>query len=487
MNSGCIFTFYSYKGGVGRSFLLANVGTLLATWGYRVLCIDWDLEAPGLANFFSSFLPNIKKGDRDVPNIRKGLLELIEHRRSGSSPDWNDYVTEVDLRRPGRLSLMAAGGTADDYNDRVQSLRWDELYQVHKLGDFLESIRNSMKSVYDFILIDSRTGITDIGGICAVQMPDVLVLVFASNDQNLNGIFDIAERVKVAHNGLPYARSLLWMLPVASRFDSFQEVDEDKKWSNLSAERLGSLYNNWAHRDLPPISLIEQTKVPYIAKWSFGERLPVLDETVQAPSTISSFITRLAALIARRLSDSKDFVEKPDAYIEKARTEAREDGASLVGKVYDIYLSSPSEQLGFSSQLAMVLRNQYARSVFHQGENPFSARSQDSENLADAIGGATHFIAVVVHDYHGRQGEELVQALSNTANKLLIKRESPGQVILVHKEKVAPPQILDIRNHFFKFETISFADGDVDRVAREIVAKIGPEVVSGQGDVGHYV
>ena len=52
--NGSVITFYSYKGGVGRSFALANVGVLLARWGFRVLCIDFDLEAPGLAHFFGS-------------------------------------------------------------------------------------------------------------------------------------------------------------------------------------------------------------------------------------------------------------------------------------------------------------------------------------------------------------------------------------------------------------------------------------------------
>ncbi len=52
MTDGTLVTFYSYKGGVGRSFALANVGVALAAWGYRVLCIDWDLEAPGLSHYF---------------------------------------------------------------------------------------------------------------------------------------------------------------------------------------------------------------------------------------------------------------------------------------------------------------------------------------------------------------------------------------------------------------------------------------------------
>ena len=45
---GIIYTFYSFKGGVGRTMALANVAALLAKWGYSVLVVDWDLEAPGL-------------------------------------------------------------------------------------------------------------------------------------------------------------------------------------------------------------------------------------------------------------------------------------------------------------------------------------------------------------------------------------------------------------------------------------------------------
>ena len=45
--AGKIVTFYSYKGGTGRSMALANVAWVLASSGIRVLAIDWDLERRG--------------------------------------------------------------------------------------------------------------------------------------------------------------------------------------------------------------------------------------------------------------------------------------------------------------------------------------------------------------------------------------------------------------------------------------------------------
>jgi Mrp family chromosome partitioning ATPase len=72
---GRIITFYSYKGGVGRSFALANVAAILSRWGARVLCVDWDLEAPGLHHFFPE---STTRG----PDL--SLLQLLE---SAAPPD----------------------------------------------------------------------------------------------------------------------------------------------------------------------------------------------------------------------------------------------------------------------------------------------------------------------------------------------------------------------------------------------------------------
>ncbi|MFD2350514.1 AAA family ATPase [Nonomuraea ferruginea] len=55
-HEGQVVTFYSYKGGAGRTMALANTAWLLASNGLRVLAIDWDLESPGLHKYFHPFL-----------------------------------------------------------------------------------------------------------------------------------------------------------------------------------------------------------------------------------------------------------------------------------------------------------------------------------------------------------------------------------------------------------------------------------------------
>ncbi len=43
--------FYSFKGGVGRTLALVNVGVELVLTGRKVLLVDFDLEAPGIDTF----------------------------------------------------------------------------------------------------------------------------------------------------------------------------------------------------------------------------------------------------------------------------------------------------------------------------------------------------------------------------------------------------------------------------------------------------
>jgi MinD-like ATPase involved in chromosome partitioning or flagellar assembly len=50
-----IITFYSYKGGTGRSMALANIAWILASAGKRVLAIDWDLRPRACIDTFSRF------------------------------------------------------------------------------------------------------------------------------------------------------------------------------------------------------------------------------------------------------------------------------------------------------------------------------------------------------------------------------------------------------------------------------------------------
>jgi Mrp family chromosome partitioning ATPase len=203
-----IITFYSYKGGTGRSMALANVAWILASQGQRVLIMDWDLEAPGLHRYFHPFLL-----DKDLTSTR-GLIDLVwdfateamtpvlpEERKKG----WHEehanilrYAIAVRWRfrnEKGRIDLVPAGKQGSSYGSRVNSFNWQNFYERLGGGVFLEAVKEKMREHYDYVLIDSRTGVSDTSGICTVQMPDMLVVFYTANTQSIDGASAVAASV----------------------------------------------------------------------------------------------------------------------------------------------------------------------------------------------------------------------------------------------------------------------------------------------------
>jgi MinD-like ATPase involved in chromosome partitioning or flagellar assembly len=210
---GQIFTFYSYKGGTGRSMALANVAWILASNGYRVLTVDWDLEAPGLHRYFGPFLidPELTASD--------GLIDLMFDFSSaalspgsgagGELEEWlsdrveslAEYILAVrNFEGQGVLHLLPSGRQGRTYATRLSSFQWTDFYERFGGGLFIDSIKRWMRGQYDFILIDSRTGVSDTSGICTVQMPDALVLCFTFNRQSVEGAASVARSVR-EHRG----------------------------------------------------------------------------------------------------------------------------------------------------------------------------------------------------------------------------------------------------------------------------------------------
>src|SRR3954469_5198992 len=99
--TGRIVTFYSYKGGTGRSLMLANVAWILASAGRSVLAVDWDLEAPGLHRYFEPFLADPKlKGSNGVIDLVTDFMTEFATPQEDERPraeDW--FVPFADIRR----------------------------------------------------------------------------------------------------------------------------------------------------------------------------------------------------------------------------------------------------------------------------------------------------------------------------------------------------------------------------------------------------
>jgi len=314
MAKGIVTTFYSYKGGVGRSFALANIGALLSKWGYRVLCVDWDLESPGLSRYFGKYMSAGKLGIKGMS--AGGVVEYVEAIGSGGEPDWRQYVRTFDL--PGLkvpISLMVAGEQNASYIERLRALVWEALYKKQDLGKILEGMRREWKKDYDFILVDSRTGVTDIGGISTIQFPDIFAFFFTANYQSLDGAVDIAKRVLREHERLPYDRGGLITMPVLSRFDMREEYEKGKEWLGIVEDKVKPFYADWLHKKVSVAKIIEVTTVPYMSYWSFGEKLAVLEDPKRDSESINYRLETLAALLAKECSETQKLVDNRDSFV----------------------------------------------------------------------------------------------------------------------------------------------------------------------------
>ena len=295
---GIAYTFYSFKGGVGRSMALANVAALLAKWGRRVLIVDWDLEAPGLEKFFAAYGGN----GQDGRAVNPGIVDLVIAHRDGAPLDWHQSVIPLAIGANGsRVSLITAGRGGADYSRRLQSLDFEVLFTEKALGRYIEELREAWLSEFDFVLIDSRTGVTDIGGICTVQLADVLVLLFTTTDASVEGTKDIIARARKRQALLPVDRQRLLAVPVPARDESRAEYREAAKWKLRFASEFREVFADWLPNGVSAHDAIEVLRIPYIPYWSFGERLPAIEEGTSDPSSLGHAYELLARLLDARL------------------------------------------------------------------------------------------------------------------------------------------------------------------------------------------
>jgi hypothetical protein len=180
---GTVITFYSYKGGVGRSMAVANIAWILAAkHDKRVIVVDWDLEAPGLHRFFSVADTALPPGVIDYFKTYQRALRRPDPPFSQSDVAIDPYLLSIkSFDNGGSIRLMSAGAQRDrgQYVEDVRTFDWKDLYDNWNGAQIIEGMRSQFREKAEITLIDSRTGITDIGGVCTVQLPDVVVFVFA--------------------------------------------------------------------------------------------------------------------------------------------------------------------------------------------------------------------------------------------------------------------------------------------------------------------
>lgn len=344
--SGRIITFYSYKGGTGRSMAVANVGWMLALSGYKVLAVDWDLEAPGLHRYLHPFLedPSLTGVEGVLDFAIELMSEATRHEDVSHMPDEYfgehgnilRYVEPLDCSRFGpdvRFDFICAGRQGPAYSKRLSLFDWPRFYTKSGGERFLKAARERMKSEYDYVLIDSRTGVSDTSGICTVLMPDDLVICFTLNEQSIQGAAAIARSVSEQRREDEEAGRFR-IFPVPMRVEVFSE----KEKLQISFDYAKSVFAgyprgmNWQARDTY-WAKVEMVYVPFYA----FEEIPALfgnnpQEDISLVTSVRRVVDYLTGREARIVL-SEDLRKEVLALFE--RRKAPETAAQRAQAVYE--------------------------------------------------------------------------------------------------------------------------------------------------------
>jgi MinD-like ATPase involved in chromosome partitioning or flagellar assembly/transcriptional regulator with XRE-family HTH domain len=311
---GQIVTFYSFDGGTGRTMAIANIAWILAANGYRVLVADWDLESPGLHRFFQPFM-DARTSDRP------GIVDLIrgyawamsdaeidpEALHRADTPReaalaisaridehigrLESYVIPLSWQFPdgGALHFLSPGEQDDsDYQATLSYLNWDNFYE-NLYGDrFMTALRTFLKSRYDYVLIDSRTGHGDVADICTVHLPDMVIDCFTLTNQGIEGAAMIARAIR------DHSNRDITILPVPMRIDHAQKEKVDTG-IKFAASLFAGLPTGMSEQERH--AYWAEVRVPYRPSYAYDETLAVFGDQPGSQGSLLSSYERIARRI----------------------------------------------------------------------------------------------------------------------------------------------------------------------------------------------
>lgn len=203
-------TFYSYKGGVGRTLALVEIANRLAEFGKKVCVMDFDLEAPGLLHKYRHNIDEVNQGlvdyiyefaiENNVPDsIGKYTKEITRYHNSSNEK-------ELQKRQNNIVFIPAGNSDSSEYWKKLSHISWWKLfYEKDSEGiAFFLDLKEKIKKEFnpDYLLIDTRTGITEISAITMSILADSIVLFAVNNEENIRGTQRIIKAITNEENNL---------------------------------------------------------------------------------------------------------------------------------------------------------------------------------------------------------------------------------------------------------------------------------------------
>jgi MinD-like ATPase involved in chromosome partitioning or flagellar assembly len=206
-----IISFFSYKGGVGRTYLTVQLARCLAALGKKVVIADFDFDAPSIPGAFHKADPSIPD-DYMTPylEIKSGLFELFweyagnkprfdkeKNRETEMYAEFKDTLFEECFRPvdiglnggSGYIKIFPGGQVKNkDYWKNTTSSTWIDAVNSNVRGKSLEvflkeAVEPTLRAEgVDYLLIDTRAGITYYGDVVRRFAPRQVMLITQTDE-----------------------------------------------------------------------------------------------------------------------------------------------------------------------------------------------------------------------------------------------------------------------------------------------------------------
>ena len=307
-----IVSFFSFKGGVGRTTTLVATALTLARHGHRVAVVDLDLESPGISTFF---LPDTEESP---PGVIDYLLEKNIQGKNWKLKDHLEVVNEPKLLgdEENILPILSAGNVDNNYLEKLARLDCQNLLNVNNplqktWSDMFKEL-NEAAGKLDFILLDTRTGFHDLGGLAIAEFSHAAVIFGTQSRQSWAGLTHVIRRL-----AKPSAPEPLPLLLIHALAPGIGVPGREKDLREFREQAYSVFQDHYysSSKDVPNSSEQEASFYPIVIDWQSELRREINlsqrdstfeeegDSTFEEDSSLSNIIDILTGKPYQRLAE----------------------------------------------------------------------------------------------------------------------------------------------------------------------------------------
>jgi MinD-like ATPase involved in chromosome partitioning or flagellar assembly len=165
---GKTISVHSFRGGTGKSNIVANLATYCALQGARVGVIDTDIQSPGVHVIFGL-------GNKKL----KYTLNDFLYKKCSLDSVAVDLTKSLKIKDDGKLYVFPA---ALDANEITKILR--EGYEISTMSEGFSEIIGNLN--LDYLFIDTHPGLNE-ETFLSIALSDILLVILRPDEQDYLG------------------------------------------------------------------------------------------------------------------------------------------------------------------------------------------------------------------------------------------------------------------------------------------------------------